>query len=100
MRVRFPSTPPSIYFCEQKDRLCHFWSYMKELKNIKTFLFDKAQYRVSDSRGNKGVLKVNYKNGSYQIKGNALEKSALKEISAFADDLVARKSGKNFVETK
>jgi len=69
---------------------------MQKFKKVKTFVFDKAQYRVSDSSGNLGLLQIDYANNSFEMIGEGLEKSATAEIESFAEDLLQRKHGKNF----
>ena len=73
---------------------------MQKLKQIKTFFFDKAQYRIADYRGNKGLLQLDYANNKYRIVGTGMKKSVLKEVEGFAQDLLRRKYGKNFAEEK
>jgi len=69
---------------------------MQKLKKVKTFVFDKAQYRVSDSSGNTGLLQINYANNPYEMSGAMLDKPAVAEIRLFAEDLLRRKHGRNF----
>jgi hypothetical protein len=73
---------------------------MQDLKNVKKFIFDKAQYQIEDSLGNRGVLKVDYKSNKYQIKilshSQNLEDTATAELHSLAADLLKRKHGVNF----
>lgn len=71
---------------------------MQKLKKIKKFIFDKAQYQVSDSYGNSGLLQVDYKRNSYKLVGAVLEENAEAEIKLFAQELLERKHGKNFAQ--
>jgi len=69
---------------------------MKNLKSIKSFLFNYAQYDIADKHGNKGVLKINYKDNSYDIE-LGIDDSALRvEVVTVAKDLLERKHGINF----
>ena len=71
---------------------------MQELKNIKTFLFNKAEYRIADGYGHEALLCVDYAGNEYQVIGDDLDQVALDEISKFACDLLKRKHGRNFAE--
>lgn len=68
-------------------------------KYVKSFIFDQAQYLVSD--GSKPVtLKVNYKDNKYTLetKGARLPQQLRKELNEIAKDLLVRKHAKNFAE--
>ena len=41
---------------------------MIDIKHIKTFIFNHAQYKMSDEKGNEIILKIDYKNNSYSLK--------------------------------
>lgn len=69
---------------------------MEKLTKLKSFIFDKAQYKVIDAQGNEGLLKVDYKNNSYKIVGK-IEKISHQELTDFAETILQRKHGVNFV---
>ena len=70
---------------------------MKNLKYIKSFVFDYAQYEVADESGNKGLLKVYYKTNTFDVETAGLNGKKLKtEASKIAKDLLKRKHGVNF----
>ena len=69
---------------------------MEKLTKLKSFIFDVAQYEIEDKFGNKGTLKVNYKNKSYEIEG-ITDIEAYEELSLFAQTILDRKHGVNFV---
>jgi len=70
---------------------------MKELKFIKSFVFDFAQYYLEDASGDKIVLKINYKENNYsviRIEGDFKGKFKT-EVDELAKSLLGRKSGVN-----
>jgi len=68
---------------------------MKDLKYIKSFVFDYAQYEIADENGNTGILKVNYKNNKFEVVTSS--SGELKsEAAKIAKDLLQRKHGVNF----
>lgn len=70
---------------------------MNDLKFIKSFLFDYAQYYLEDVKGDKIVLKINYKENNYSVtrlEGDFHGKFK-KEVNALAKSLLGRKSGVN-----
>lgn len=69
---------------------------MEKLTKLKSFMFDNAQYEIEDKFGNKGILKVNYKAKSYEILG-IKDIEAYDELSLFAQTILDRKHGVNFV---
>jgi hypothetical protein len=71
---------------------------MKNLKSIKSFVFNYAQYEIADAAGNKGLLKVNYKDNTYIVDFNSASKSrdVKTEAGLIAQDLLQRKHGVNF----
>lgn len=71
---------------------------MKQLENVKQFMFESAQYYVSDGDGDRVILRVDYKNNSYSIeeKGGTLNPAFRQDISQVAADLLQRKHGENF----
>jgi hypothetical protein len=73
---------------------------MKQLKNVKEFMFESAQYYVSNDGGDKIILQVDYKNNEYYIKevGGVLNPAFRKDISVVAADLLQRKHGTNFAK--
>lgn len=71
---------------------------MEKLKNLKEFIFDKAQYQVQDTKGNKGLLKVDYKNKQYSIEGRGLATESIQELALFAQSILEKKHGINFAE--
>jgi hypothetical protein len=75
---------------------------MRKTKHIKSFLFDKAQYRVGDENGNELLMKVDYKNGKYALVdlefSNEKMKSLKREAGEIATDLIKRKSKVNFAK--
>lgn len=68
---------------------------MEKLTKLNSFVFDKAQYQLVDSKGNKSLLKIDYKNNSYKVVG-ILDENAAEEISKFASAVLLRKHGVNF----
>lgn len=75
---------------------------MKVFKHVKSFIFNKASYELSDGNGNEALVKIDYKNKEFEINTNGLvngEKAQLKrEAVGIAKDLLKRKSGVNFAE--
>ena len=69
---------------------------MKNLKYITNFVFDKAQYEISDRNGNFGLLKIDYKNNKYDFKTVQKSIKLIKEADRVAKDLLKRKHGVNF----
>lgn len=70
---------------------------MKNLKYIKSFFFDRAQYLIDDELGHKGVLIIDYKNNVYEIKVTGDNADDLvSEASDVAEDLLSRKHDVNF----
>lgn len=73
---------------------------MKQAKSIKHFYFDFAQYQVSDGISDEILLKVHYKENSYditQIRG--VKNEAFRaEVSQFAEDLLKRKHNTDFAK--
>jgi hypothetical protein len=70
---------------------------MKDLKFIKSFVFDFAQYYLEDESGNRIVLKINYKENNYNVYGldKAYSREFGKEVNELAKSLLGRKSGIN-----
>jgi hypothetical protein len=75
-------------------------SSLKNLIHIKSFIFDKAKYRLSDGNGNQLLLTVDYRKNKYSysvLKRNGVGYSEFqKEVEKTARDLLRRKSGTNF----
>jgi len=75
---------------------------MKRFVHTKSFLFDKAQYILSDGNGNKLLLLVDYKKNNHSsvpIKENGGGYLELqKEARRVARDLLLRKSKTNFAK--
>lgn len=69
---------------------------LKKVTYIKEFLFDKAQYYLSDENKNRVLLKINYKENSYEIDNltNA-SKGFAKEVTDVAINLLKKKHGIN-----
>ena len=68
-------------------------------KYITSFIFDKAQYYVTDENGNTILLKINYKEKSFTLKKTKqLSKRFTKEIQEVAKGLLNKKHGVNRVE--
>lgn len=67
---------------------------------VKTFLFNKAQYRVGDEKGNQILLKIDYWNNSFEIETLKNGKSGFlflkKEGKRIAKDLLNKKHKVNF----
>lgn len=62
-------------------------------------LFDYAQYHFYDAKGNHILLKVHYRENSFEIEKDGNVQNAFREeVSQFARDLLARKHGVNFAE--
>jgi hypothetical protein len=68
---------------------------MKNLKNINSFVFNYAQYEITDISGNRGLLKIDYKNKTHSYEGIADQDLTL-ELNKIARDLLSRKHGVNF----
>jgi hypothetical protein len=72
---------------------------MQNLKYIKSFTFDKAQYEVSDGNGGRATLKINYRKNIFEIdEKSSLSSLFINELKAIAHDLLKRKHGVNFAE--
>lgn len=73
---------------------------MKNLKNIKKFIFGFAQYHLSDGEGDEVLLKIDYKNNKYSLKniGEDFNEDFRKEIHEVAGDLLQRKHGVDFAK--
>ncbi|OGY40359.1 MAG: hypothetical protein A2570_03735 [Candidatus Brennerbacteria bacterium RIFOXYD1_FULL_41_16] len=73
---------------------------MIDIKHIKTFIFNHAQYKMSDEKGNEIILKIDYKNNSYSLKNisKTVNKSFRTEARMIARDLLRRKHGINFAD--
>lgn len=76
---------------------------MKKLIHTKSFLFEKAQYVLSDSKGNSLLLTVDYKKNKHAdlvIKKNGGGyKKLQREAGKVAKDLLERKHKVNFVRS-
>jgi len=72
---------------------------MKDLKYIKSFVFDFAQYYLDDASGDKIMLKINYKENNYSVykQGNIYNANFRKEVDDLAKSLLGKKSGINRV---
>jgi len=71
---------------------------MKTIKHINSFMFQRAQYLLSDGRSGSAVLKVDYAGNTYEISDSSTVDEAFKaEIHRVAQDLLKRKHGVNFV---
>lgn len=70
---------------------------MEDLKVIKSFVFDFAQYYLEDAFGDKIVLKINYKENNYSVNRLEGEFKGMfkKEVEELARSLLSRKSGVN-----
>lgn len=70
-----------------------------QTKYVKSFIFDQANYLVSDG-SRQFVLNVDYKNNRYVVKGNKgrLPQQLRTELNAIAGDLLLRKHNRNFAE--
>lgn len=69
---------------------------MTDLKYIKGFYFDFAQYHLLDKSGKKVKLKINYKDNKFEIEhGSKLNSSFQKEVEKLANSLLDRKSKVN-----
>lgn len=73
---------------------------MVKLKHTKKFLFDYAQYTVSDNGREEYLLKIYYKKNRYELvkNGRVVGKKFEDEIRKFAKDLLSRKHGINFAK--
>lgn len=71
-------------------------------KVIKEFKFDRAQYIVGDGSGGRVRLLVNYKKNTFKIikNGNRVDSGLDDELVGIARDLLKRKHGINFAESK
>lgn len=71
---------------------------MENLKHIKVFKFDYAQYVIEDELGNPGLLQIDYKNRAYKVQKltKELDATSVNEISYFAEELLDRKYNVNF----
>jgi hypothetical protein len=76
---------------------------LKKLIHTKSFLFEKAQYVLSDGKGNSLLLIVDYKNNKHKdavVKKNGGGYMKLqKEAGKVAKDLLERKHKINFVRS-
>lgn len=68
---------------------------MKKTNHIKKFLFGFAQYYLSDEYDNRVLLKINYKNNSYAVKGTGISEEFRQEVEDVALKLLKRKHGVN-----
>lgn len=73
---------------------------MKQLPTIKQIYFGFAEYRVSDGKGDRVLLRVNYRNNSYEIvsTGSTSHHAFRDELVLFAEDLLKRKHNTNFAK--
>ena len=75
---------------------------MPNFKYIKSFLFDKASYNLSDGKKDYITLDINYKENTYNAisKGESENRKFRSEIEEIAKDMLARKHGVNFAKIK
>jgi|GEM_PF-5403478 hypothetical protein len=68
-------------------------------KYVKSFIFDRAHYLVSDG-SRQVILKVDYKNNRYVVESSngRLPQQLRNELNTIAGDLLQRKSNRNFAE--
>jgi hypothetical protein len=71
---------------------------MKDLKHITNFVFNYAQYDVTDDKGSHALLKINYKDNDYSVDfvNDKQDPDLKNEASNIAQDLLSRKHGVNF----
>jgi hypothetical protein len=69
---------------------------MIKLQHIKSFIFDKAQYRITDGNGSRGLLVIDYYHNSYTLKGENISPKLSQEAANLASDLLHRKHAVNF----
>jgi len=71
-------------------------------KYIKSFLFQKAQYRLEDKLGNTVILTINYWEGEYEVKTLLFIDDSIDklndEATGIAQDLLKRKHKVNFAQ--
>jgi hypothetical protein len=70
-----------------------------KVNNIKAFLFNQAEYRISDGES-EVLLRVDYANNAFVIEeiGKNADRKLKTEITEIAQDLLKRKHGVNFAE--
>ncbi len=69
---------------------------LRKVKYIKEFIFDKAQYHVYDENKNRVLLKIDYKENSYEINGfQKVPEDFVKEVTDVAISLLKKKHGVN-----
>jgi|GEM_PF-1564808 len=68
---------------------------MEKLTKLQSFMFDKAQYEIIDTLGNRGLLKVDYKNNKYKVIG-IKDRDSIQKVFLFAQSILAKKHGVNF----
>ena len=67
-------------------------------KYIRSFIFDRAQYYVSDEKGTMILLKINYKENNFTLeKTKRVSEDFTKEIEEVAEGLLKKKHGVNRV---
>lgn len=68
-----------------------------KVQNIKAFLFNQAEYRITDGKSDV-MLKVDYANNAFAIEelGQNADQKLKSEIAEIAQDLLKRKHGVNF----
>lgn len=71
-----------------------------KVQYIDSFVFDSANYAISNGKGVVVTLKIDYKNNKYSIEksNNIKDKNFQKEIEKIAMDLLKRKHAVNFAE--
>lgn len=71
---------------------------MRNLKFIKSFVFNYAQYEIADENSNRGILNVNYRDNKFTIEdiSGKFSKKLISETTKVAKDLLQRKHGVNF----
>ena len=67
---------------------------------IDSFRFKQAEYSIGDGNGAEVILRMDYKNNSFELRGNntTANKHFLEEVQQIAHDLLERKHGVNFAE--
>ncbi len=74
---------------------------MLKTTHITKFLFQKADYYLSNEKGNELLLKVNYKNNTYLVKNLSVVNPDLnEEAKKIAKNLLVRKHNVNFAEAE
>lgn len=68
-----------------------------KVQNIKAFVFNQAEYRISDGKSDV-MLKIDYANNAFTIEelGDNADQKLKSEIVSIAEDLLKRKHGVNF----